>query len=95
MQRLEMKLRLPELVRAVEEELRARLNATEALPLSPLSGPGDATVSAHCEYRTAYLDEAFPSDCPTPSEVEEYQDADRRGKQHTKILNLLPWPADW
>lgn len=95
MQRLEMKLRLPGLVRAVEEELRVRLNATEAVQFSPLSGPGDATITAHCEYRTAYRDEAFPSDCPSSSEVEEYLDADRRGRQHAKILNVLPSPADW
>jgi hypothetical protein len=95
MQHLEMKLRLPDLVRAVEAELRIRLGATKAIPWSPLSGPGDAVVAAHCEFRTAYPNEAFPSDCPTAAEVEEYQDAVGRGAEHPKILNLLPSPADW
>ncbi len=95
MERLEMKLRLPDLVRAAEAELRTRLNTTDTISWSPLSGPGDAVVTAHCEFRTAYPDEAFPSDCPTSLEVEEYLETEHRGKNHTKILNLLSSPADW
>ncbi|MBI4590538.1 MAG: hypothetical protein HY725_17040 [Candidatus Rokubacteria bacterium] len=95
MQRVEMKLHLPDLVRAVEEELRARLNAADALSVSPLSGPGDAIIHTHCEYRTAFPDQPFPPDCPTSAEVEEYKETVRRGQQHPKIINLLAWPPDW
>lgn len=95
MQRIEMKLQVPDLVRAVENELRARLKATDALPVSPLSGPGAAIVYNHCEYRTAFPDKAFPPDCPTLSEVGDYKEAFRQGHQHPKIINLLPLPADW
>lgn len=95
MQRLNMKQTLPNLVRAIEEELRTRLKATEALRISPLAGPGDLITMAHCEYRTEFAGEAFPPDCPTFGEVKEYEEAIRRGRQHPKIINLPPPPADW
>ena len=51
-------------------------------------------LMAHCEYRTEFASEAFPPDCPTFGEVKEYEEAIRRGRQHPKIINLLP-PTDW
>jgi hypothetical protein len=76
--------------------LRHRLNATAALHVSPLSGPGDTIISAHWEYRTAFSDEAFPPDRPNYTEVEEFQETIRQGRQHPKIINLPPYPpADW
>lgn len=95
MQRVEMKLQVPDLARVVEDELRARLDVTEALPVSPLSGPGDRITVNHCEYRTASPNETFPPDCPTLAEVEEYEEATRGGREHPRIISLLPSPADW
>ncbi len=92
--RLMMKQTTSGLVRAVEEELRTRLKATNALGVSPLSGPGDKITTVHCEYRTAFPDEAFPSDYPTVADIEGYEEAVRQGRTHPKIADLLP-PADW
>jgi hypothetical protein len=85
-----IKRTLPDLVRAIEEELRTRLEATQALHISPLNSPGDSVVLGHCEYRTEFPDEPFPPDCPTFVEVEKYQETFKKGNQHPKIINLLP-----
>ncbi len=95
MQRADMHRTLPALTRAIEEELRDRLKAAGALHVSPLAGSGDAILGAHCEYRTAFPGDAFPPDCPTFAEVEEYQEAVRQGREHPKIINILSWPPNW
>jgi hypothetical protein len=92
-QRIIIKYTLPKLVHAVEEELRTRMDAAQSLRVSPLDGPGDTVVIVHCEYRTEFPDEPFPPDCPTFVEVEEFQEASRKGHQHPKIINLLSFQA--
>jgi hypothetical protein len=92
--RVILRAELPKLAKAVEEELRARLATTATLPVSPLSGPGDHRIVVHCEYRTSFPDQRFPSDCPSFAEVEQYSKTFNQ-MHHHKIINLLPWPPAW
>jgi hypothetical protein len=85
---------VPRLSKVVEEELRIRLGATTALRISPLSGPGDDRILVHCEYRTSFPDQRFPSDCPSFAEIDQHLKRSQIA-HHPKIIDLLSWPPEW
>ena len=89
-----MRAGLPNLAKAVEEELREQLGVTHALDVSPFSGPGDNHILVHCEYRTSFPDQRFPADCPSFAEIAQYTETFNQ-KEHSKIINLPPWPPAW
>lgn len=81
----------------VEEELRQRLGAKDALTLSEEIGRGSISreVQYPCEYKTAFAFALFPPDASTLQDVDEFLEAARRGVTHTKIVNLVEGPPDW
>ena len=93
--RVLMREAMPRLWRTVEEELAGRLGATAALDI-PLRGrTQSATLNIHCQYRTAFPNDPFPADCPDWTDVQEYMELIRVGRQHPKIITLAEWPPQW
>lgn len=86
---------VPLLWKAVEGELEQRLG-TKTVVHTPGGGRARSLLKlVNCEYRTLCPTEPFPPDCPTYDDVQNYNELTRRGREHSKIINLLKGPPDW